>query len=591
MALALKPLQEGETLHSNLSRYAQDVCLRQIRPLYLLVFGKNTSFHNRILPNGIERFCDEAREYWRLAPAEFIRGHSGYFYYLLLADEETRQRAQSYILKPPGAAPSNLLVQRQRDPERFAMRYCDGCVADSRSKNKEPYLSVKHQLPGVFFCAQHEMPLRSLRLDPGIHARAEAVTLQRFASSEDPIVVRDLQPMEKLAGLDFSRRSVHLLNGFDKDCIQFPYEPMLKAAGLTAPDGNLDRGALWVGLKEYFGAALCGLLGLDEGAYRRTFWRAYEKDVIRCPRPLRYLALQSFLAYRTTQGAGVIPLIPESSGDQRTGNSWAVFGLSREPTGKARRGVWEVTCQEDFKVIAGKYPCTGSLHRAEDSIEAIEVKPGAGRYSLACTCGRKVSFRPDPADGSMNGLRVDYGERYRQAFEELLRAGEVPNIAARRLGLSSDIGFIWKRQIADYEVTSRVSTEAIAARRADWGQYFLRFPENGVEQAKRDLCAVHAFLDRYDVTWLRDFNARLASARRESLISSNLQKIENAKDQLMAIEPPVWITKSSLRLTAGLSRKATDGYEVWGAALAEKSEEKCAFFDRTIDLLDARSER
>ncbi|WP_321791747.1 TnsD family Tn7-like transposition protein [Caballeronia sp. J97] len=585
MSLALKPLQEGETLHSNLSRYAEEVGLETLRPIYLLVFGKSVNFHNRILPNGIERFCEEAKHYWQVSPAEFVTENSGYFYYLQFASAETCERARDFILKPPGVAPYALTVQRQHDSERFAVRYCAACVADQKRRNIEPYLSVRHQLPGVFLCAEHSTPLRSLRLNPGIDARAEAVTIRRFATGDDPVPAESLSAGEMAAALDVACRSVNLLRGFDDSCIGFAYEDMLREAGfLTSKGGTLNRQAVWEGMKGYFGEAFCVLAGLEQGAYMRAFWRPYEKDVIRCPRPLRYLALQSLLEYRASQGAGVVPLIVTSTPDiEKLQTSWAAMGLICEPTVKARHGVWMVTAAEDVQNLSGRYPCEGSLHRKRDGIDEVGVKPAAGRLMLSCTCGRRVTFGPVEGSTLKSNPQVSYGERYKNAFVRLVNKGCIPNVAARQLNISSDLAFTWKQQIEGARTRSSKVRESIPEKRERWTKLFSDFPEKGLEEAKLELRAVYSFLRRYDVEWLRNFNNNLGELRRSEIVESRLREVDTAYQQLISIEPPVWITAAKLRRASGVSRKKTATSEVLDEFVASKAESNERYYDRTID--------
>ncbi|WP_250493770.1 TnsD family transposase [Caballeronia sp. GAWG1-1] len=589
MAIAMEPFYPGETVHHNVSRYVVKVGVESVGRVLRLTFGRDTCYHNRVLPSGIDRLCEEARDYWDKKPDEIIAEHTGFEYYLSLADEETRKKATTFILQPAGSKLMNLCVRRKRDFDRYAYRYCDECLHESKRENREPYIRVDHNLPGVLVCPTHGCALRTFDLDPNEHMRASAITLKRFVSDANRRPIQDYSDCHKKAAMDVSRRSAGIDAASRQEFCTYPYEDKLKAADLTTSDGTLKRREVWRAVEGYFGEQYCFETGLEEGAFVRTFWREHENQNIRCPRPLRYVALQSMLDQRISQGAGVVPLILETA--PVLGSTIA---LCRKPTLAVRRGVFKITCEEDFGALARAHPCKGRLHRKSDRFTSIEIKPSADRLIYSCSCGIRVSVRQDSDGTATKLLTVDYGKRYRNAFERLFRKGVPANVAARQLGINGAAAHGWKHKLQEAKAPSRISREMVVAKRIIWAKFFDDFPDKGVEQAKREEGAAFSFLSRYDGAWLRSFNQQLTARRRARTLANEKARLKEAKGKLASIVPPIWINQATLRRAAGLRRQRAGRVDAWQRDADRLSESRADFIGRTLafwkeELCDRRS--
>ncbi|TGP39705.1 hypothetical protein EN871_31260 [bacterium M00.F.Ca.ET.228.01.1.1] len=79
MAVALLPLKEGETLASNIGRYAEMMGLKSTLGLRQSLFGRYPRQGAR-LPAYIKYLAEQTRDYWNLEPEDIVNGHTEYRY-------------------------------------------------------------------------------------------------------------------------------------------------------------------------------------------------------------------------------------------------------------------------------------------------------------------------------------------------------------------------------------------------------------------------------------------------------------------------------------------------------------------------------
>jgi hypothetical protein len=79
MAIALLPLKEGETLASNIGRYAELMGLKSTRALRQLLFGHYCDPQSR-LPTAIVHLADQVVDYWNLGAEDIVKKHTEFQY-------------------------------------------------------------------------------------------------------------------------------------------------------------------------------------------------------------------------------------------------------------------------------------------------------------------------------------------------------------------------------------------------------------------------------------------------------------------------------------------------------------------------------
>lgn len=550
MVIAFKPLHDGESLQSNLSRYAREVGLKTYRSVYTHVFGENACCHNRLLPTGINRFCEEGRDYWNKTTEEFVRDHTPYHYFTLLGDAESRGYELARMLGAPGSSVSKLSARRKGEKGRFTVRYCDECVAICRKCGIEPYFHVIHQLPNVFICPSHGVSLRCIDLDPTYHTRAHAVTLADYATSKDRRLMDEYPSTSMAAAVDVARRSAHVVKSFDEDFINFPYEEMFREAGLSLQSGCLNHAKLWDALSSYYGEKFCSDTGIERSAMSRKFW-GRETAKRFCPRPFRYLALQSFLAYRASLGGSV-----GLGSSRRTHLGEHNAPLCCQPTLRQRRGALEVTCESDLKMLTERFACSGKCHRPDDRYARIELNESTGSLIFSCTCDRQISVAFDKS-GSEQAIKVlQYGTPCVKAFEQLVGRGLTPFAAAAQLEVSGTVAYLWERRIAGLKRSVKISAQMVEENRNQWSVACAQLPtEFGFMNLRQQLPSTYSFLVRNDGAWLREFNKKFSDARKSHLELSQCQLLTAAKERLTATNPPVWMCRAAIWAEAGLKRR------------------------------------
>lgn len=577
MAIAFAPLNKGETLESNLSRYAKGVGMTSFRPVYTQLFGENACCHTRILPAGIRRFCEAGRDYWSTSAKQFVRDNTPYHYYTNFANKECRKTEFERMIDIPGSAVSRLGTRRKADKDRFALRYCDECVRACRGSGIEPYFDVVHQLPNVIVCPIHGQSLRCIDLAPTAHTRALAVTLEDFATPKDRRLTDEYPSSCIAAAADVARRSAHIVSRFDESFVKFPYEKMFREAGLSLQSGTLNHAKLWDAFNAYFGEKFCSDTGIERSAIHRKFW-GHETDARICPRPFRYLALQSLLAYRASLGGS-----PSLAAIRRVPARNGTAPLCCQPTLRTRRGMLEVTCETDLKMLAERFACSGRFHKPDDRYARVELAEWTGSLVFSCTCERRISvaFRK----GGTQAVKVlEHGSPCLKEFESLVGRGLTPFAAAAQLEVSNSVAYRWERRIAGVTRSLKITAERVEENREQWRSACAQLPlGRGHMDLRQKLPSTYSFLLRNDTAWLRGFNRNFVANRKSHQRDSQSQLLSAARESLAAATPPVWMSRVAIWESSGIGGRPPLLSSPDRDLVGHLVESKSAYRDRVIE--------
>ncbi|HDR9486055.1 TPA: TniQ family protein [Burkholderia aenigmatica] len=548
MAVALKPFLEGETIFSNISRYADEVGLRALNTILPILFGSPCRAI-KILPVGLQYFSEETSEYIGLDGEKIARQHTPYNYLMALANEDAREATMKKMLSRYVGTPTGIRGPEMTRKEIKGLRYCDECVAECRETAVELYYRVDQQLPGVYVCPKHT---RLLRVVVGTETMdfSHSGSLATLASRNDGTTLEGLKPLELQAMADVARRSAHVLVAADLNLGRFPYREMLKEAGFLSKGGDVRHNALSEARASYFGTQFCWITGFDDDDMVRILLPSFQCASIR--HPFKSIAFQSMLAYLA----------------------------SGEGTFRPRVEAHSATLNEHLI-------CSGKLHRDADKFSELRFVKASGRYVTDCTCGVSVSLRVDGDGNVIDRQTVGYGRRYKAAFRELVSGGMNAPAAGREIGIKKDIAWFWKQEVLPG--ASQLSKSCRASLRAKWRACVESAPtERRLTVARKLEPNLWLKLQTYDRQWFLLFNSRHRDSRRrgDGHLLEIFARLDDARKLIAGRLPPEHVTRKALVAVARaeLNGRLPGCHDVAiKRHLSTLAEGRIVFIDRLID--------
>ncbi|WP_080422710.1 TniQ family protein [Burkholderia ubonensis] len=305
MAIALFPLSEGETIGSNIGRYAEFVGIEFTIELRRRLFGYLCGSTTR-LPAGIAHLAEQTRDYWVMSVEAIIKEHTEYLYATAFAPQQMREMIFQDMLRLPTGKGSPRFTGYKSAENIENFRYCEECLAEWREKGQTPYWRICHQLPGVCACIMHSTILKIAKKK---HSRRSVdPTVKGLIDDADEFIVRNASFSEMRAVEDIAKRSAERRLVTDGAELSRRYSDLLKSAGLVGNDGRTKRATLISEWKAYFGAEYCRLTGMNDQRienwlYRGTGFLRYGK--IR--HPFIFLAAESVLEHLIASRGSYVP--------------------------------------------------------------------------------------------------------------------------------------------------------------------------------------------------------------------------------------------------------------------------------------------
>lgn len=150
-----------ESLHSLVSRYHRLTGYTDCRTTLHELFGTHTHVVTSVLPTGLGAVQKALLPDW--SGREVVDGLTLFPYFHPFLDRYQADRAYDYLLGQGQGAVKTLLglVASQIGASNF-FRFCPACLVDDRQTYGQAYWHRSHQLPGVWLCPIHDMPLFDL---------------------------------------------------------------------------------------------------------------------------------------------------------------------------------------------------------------------------------------------------------------------------------------------------------------------------------------------------------------------------------------------------------------------------------------------
>ncbi|WP_080400427.1 TniQ family protein [Burkholderia ubonensis] len=305
MAIALFPLSEGETIGSNIGRYAESVGIESTIELRRRLFGYLCGPTTR-LPAGVAHLAEQARDYWCMSVESIIKEHTEYLYATAFAPQQMKEMIFQEMLRLPTGRGS-LRFTGYKATEKIAnLRYCEECLAEWRGESQAPYWRICHQLPGVYACTIHSTILKMAKKRYSI--RSMDPTVKNLMDETDEFIVRSASFSEMRAVVDIAKRSAERRSVTDGAELSRRYRDFLKNAGLVGDDGRVKRATLLSEWKAYFGAEYCRLTGMND--QRIENWLCRGTGFMRYGKirhPFIFLAAESVLEHLSASWGSFVP--------------------------------------------------------------------------------------------------------------------------------------------------------------------------------------------------------------------------------------------------------------------------------------------
>jgi len=288
-------LYPRELLASGIARGAFYYNVRQRKTLNLALFGQASLTLSYLLPSRLDRLRWLTEGVWHMSAEEVTLKHTVLPFYLsAISDDKQRSNVIHKVVTDQASQLYKTLgLTRSMVSMPEVLRYCPACVVEDRHSYGETYWRVEHQLPGVFVCADHELPLRhsKARLQPSRCAPPLAAdpTVDLVNDANEPVPAADLQRAVEFARCARDR----LYNKTRVDHRRWIIK--LAERGFTGGRGKLEQ--LQARFVEYWGIGFLRLVEADWDGVSSLGWlQRIRHNRQKGLHPSRQLLLDKFLA-------------------------------------------------------------------------------------------------------------------------------------------------------------------------------------------------------------------------------------------------------------------------------------------------------
>ncbi|CAD6516534.1 TniQ family protein [Paraburkholderia metrosideri] len=482
MAIALFPLLDGETIGSNIGRYAEFTGAGTTLLLRRRLFGYPCKPETR-LPSGINHLSDQARDYWNLDAKEIVRRSTEFYYATACVLEKQRDSMFANMLTLPVSRCLRRSVSGWNGERVAKFRYCEECLMQWRESGIPPHWLVDHQLPGVYMCPIHLCLLKLAKRSFPQNVTDPTVTALKQEDDEE--IVAGTQSCVREAIGDVAKLSARYRMAEGSFLSPAKYRELLQAAGLMWPTGGVDVRAFRTCVLEHFGPEYCQLGGLSP--LKLSTWLCNFLDQRRSgepSHPFLLISTESLLNRRCMAPGSFVPAIHAQN----------VHINSVSPEDMA-----DFSCQGKIAQL-----CRGIIHRTNDSW--TKCAGNHQEWKLVCSCG--VIYKASEPLGDAESTRIveSYGARYQNLismrfadnFGLVNFSGGFPSINPKFLRWAHFIGFY------AYE---GIHPDMVQSMRDRWRSIVEKArPDKRITSSYRLDPKLYRTLYRYDRNWIREFN-------------------------------------------------------------------------------------
>jgi hypothetical protein len=552
MAVALLSLMEGESLPSNIGRYAEYMGLKSTDNIRKKLFGYSC-FPGTRLPSAIDYLAEQARDYWNMTGMEIVRKHTEFQYATMMSSEETREKLLRRMLDNSSRESSPLRILRFDGERKKNLRYCSECLSEWRRMQVPIYWMIDHQLVGAYVCAKHFCVLKSVGFG---HVDTHGdVPVMSLVKASDEAILRDFERSNRVAIEEVTKRSAReRCEGGARRSVGV-YRDFLREAGFARTASLMRKNELISAWSGFFGEEYCYLTGMSASRISSWLSRLTGRVICDTPHPFMFIAAECFLEHFASLPGSYLP----------AANSRLQKGAT----------------------IAEGVVCEGALHRDSDVVNFAGMLTRSGGWKLVCTCGISYRLLDESESATCKLMPFSYGPRYQSRFRVLMKKGFNAKRAAKELHLSVTTGAQWARR--ENKVNELMLTQREIGRlRTEWRLLVKGISsERRISDAAETEPALYKTLLKNDHDWLIDFNAKHRSWRPQSSYTVHeptIDEIQQAWQELRLDEPPVRSTAAAILAKVGFWGDR-DSDTPSSILLTKLTESHSAYLERTVSWL------
>lgn len=291
-----------ESLFSRLARY--HLLSGHLRSRFTLheLFARNSIVITSHLPSGIGQLAERIAGKRDDRLADSLLSHTMFPYFLpFLSQRQATGATQALVGRDAGSVKGLLGVLASRVGGHNRFRLCDACISEDRLHFGYAYWHRAHQLPGVWICHKHSLPLQSIQLSWSKRVRHEL-----FLPDSDRLI-------PYTDAISIAPAQFRLLNSIAKRSYEL-MQTRAAALGTAYFVRNYREKAMDLGLitlngrvrvepfERYFSEALSSLFGVED--FQKIIYQArsppWALNLLRKPRssmhPLKHILMMSVLS-------------------------------------------------------------------------------------------------------------------------------------------------------------------------------------------------------------------------------------------------------------------------------------------------------
>jgi hypothetical protein len=484
MAVALFPLLDGETLSSNLGRYAESVGAESTLRLRRRVFGYPCKPDTR-LPSGINHLAEQTRDYWGLTPEQILKRGTEFYYATVTMSAKQRESMFAASLGQPGSRAFRRSVGGWGVERVEKFRYCEECLAQWRESGTPAHWMVDHQLPGVYLCPVHSKMLKVAKRGSSANLTDSTILAMKDVNDED--VLPHASPSERTAFAEVAKLSAHCRTASGDVPSTARFRELLRTAGYALPTRGVDTGALAASMVKHFGHDYCQSTGLS--LQRLVTWLntiAAEVAAGESSHPFMFISVATML---NAHCAAVGTFAPAMRNKDATTSKVLAKKAHADPFQNGER-----------------FQCKGLLHRSDDAWQTDSGEK-EGRV-LVCSCGVTYQTVMTGRYGAIDKSVKIYGERYKNLVAMQFADNFFTGSTLQRFPSINPRLLRWAR-IVGFSKNKHLSRAAIQELRDRWETIVMNAPSgNRIRSSYAIDSLLYRTLYRIDRNWIRTFNQK-----------------------------------------------------------------------------------
>lgn len=290
-------IYEGELLYSVISRYKRTAGIINKRALMEDLYGQVVSLNNLHFPVHIDDLIDNLLCLYKITSDKLIKENTLYRPFTAFLNEDKAQRIMEIMKNGKSSNPyANIGLVGSKIKMNNNLLYCSHCVKEDIAKYGEAYWRVLHQIPGIFYCDKHYMPL--LKSDIYVNrSRVEHICADAIDYKNNRLVVEDnimninlryIENMKYLLNNDIKRREKRFLLGI--------YIDKLRERGFTSKNGSINIKDFETSFKIFYGEHYLTLMQSNIELDKENNWlKLFIRDSNKEKHMLRHLLVINFL--------------------------------------------------------------------------------------------------------------------------------------------------------------------------------------------------------------------------------------------------------------------------------------------------------